>query len=140
MTRKCPRCKTVKTASDFYQSSSYPNGLSVYCRLCETKRVIKHSDSHRKQRYEYQRKYRKTESGRAAMLRSVKSYEERKPERRKAWTQARTIPRKPCEVCGREDSVRHHPDITKPLFVVMLCPPHHRQAHKINMVQVEPQS
>jgi uncharacterized protein (DUF983 family) len=36
---------------------------------------------------------------------------------------------KPCEVCGAEDSQKHHPDYSKPLEVVWLCRQHHMDKH-----------
>jgi hypothetical protein len=35
--------------------------------------------------------------------------------------------KQPCEVCGEKKSEAHHPDYTKPLDVVWLCLPHHRE-------------
>lgn len=39
------------------------------------------------------------------------------------------ITRLPCEVCGETKSEAHHPDYSKPLLVVWLCRPHHREQH-----------
>lgn len=36
----------------------------------------------------------------------------------------------PCMVCG-EKAVAHHPDYDRPLDVVWLCQPHHKQAHAL---------
>ena len=36
-----------------------------------------------------------------------------------------------CEVCGRENAVRHHFDYRKPLSVIFLCHPHHNEFHAI---------
>ena len=39
--------------------------------------------------------------------------------------------RGPCSVCGVTEGVDgHHTDYTKPLDVVWLCKPHHREAHR----------
>lgn len=54
------------------------------------------------------------------------------PEKRKIWTQAKyRIKRLACEICGDTNTHRHHPDYSKPLEVRLLCPQHHKQAHKI---------
>jgi hypothetical protein len=36
----------------------------------------------------------------------------------------------PCLICG-EKAEAHHPDYDRPLDVVWLCPPHHKQAHAL---------
>lgn len=39
------------------------------------------------------------------------------------------IKRKPCKICKAKKTHAHHPDYSKPLEVVFLCPLHHRQLH-----------
>jgi len=42
-----------------------------------------------------------------------------------------TLVRGPCTVCGATENIDgHHTDYTKPLDVVWLCKPHHREAHR----------
>ena len=89
---------------------------------------------HREQVAEITRKYRKTKNGKVAILRAVKKYEAKNLKRRRAWYQARKIKLEPCEVCNKMPTHRHHPDITKPLEVVFLCPLHHV---RVDMVQCE---
>jgi hypothetical protein len=39
--------------------------------------------------------------------------------------------RGPCAVCGTTENIDgHHTDYTKPLEVIWLCKPHHREAHR----------
>jgi hypothetical protein len=41
------------------------------------------------------------------------------------------LERGPCAVCGATENIDgHHTDYTKPLDVVWLCKPHHREEHK----------
>lgn len=40
------------------------------------------------------------------------------------------LTRQPCMVCG-EKAVAHHPDYDRPLDVVWLCQPHHKQTHAL---------
>ena len=42
------------------------------------------------------------------------------------------IIKKPCELCGDKNSQGHHPDHSKPLDVVWLCPRHHGIVHRKN--------
>ena len=39
------------------------------------------------------------------------------------------VAKKPCEVCGNENSEAHHPDYDKPLEVRWLCRDHHLELH-----------
>lgn len=38
------------------------------------------------------------------------------------------IVKTPCEVCGDPKSEAHHPDYSRPLYVIWLCKPHHQRA------------
>lgn len=40
------------------------------------------------------------------------------------------VKRQPCWVCGAR-AQGHHPDYSRPLDVVWLCDPHHKQAHAL---------
>jgi len=39
----------------------------------------------------------------------------------------------PCLVCGVEKVEGHHPDYSRPLDVVWLCNPHHREVHDLEL-------
>jgi hypothetical protein len=43
---------------------------------------------------------------------------------------ARTLDRKPCEICGAEKADAHHDDYSKPLDVRWLCETHHSEHHR----------
>jgi hypothetical protein len=109
---------------------------SVRCGICkEIKIPIYYSDNGRGRRCrdctrELARKWRKSKSGRSKTADYVRKYNKTNPVRCQAWKRAQSIPRTPCITCGRLDSVRHHPDIKKPLEIVMLCPVHHKLAHR----------
>lgn len=40
------------------------------------------------------------------------------------------LKKQPCWVCG-EKAIAHHPDYDRPLDVVWLCQPHHKQTHAL---------
>jgi hypothetical protein len=42
------------------------------------------------------------------------------------------IEKRPCEKCGAPDAQKHHPDYGKPLEVIWLCKPCHKDWHKQN--------
>jgi len=78
------------------------------------------------------KKYRKTSNGKKATSEQRARYSEKNPERVKAWRAAQILENKPCEICGKSPAHKHHPNVKRPLFVIHLCPYHHRQAHKTN--------
>ncbi len=106
------------------------------CCLCKKVKEVTGDRSCRECNTERSREYRNTENGRAVSVRAVRRYEDRNKDRRPAWMMAQRIPRKPCVICGEVNSVRHHPDISRPLEVIMLCHFHHGLAHKgLSMVK-----
>jgi hypothetical protein len=40
------------------------------------------------------------------------------------------LKRQPCVICGSLNTYAHHPDYSRPLVVVWLCPLHHSHIHK----------
>lgn len=46
-----------------------------------------------------------------------------------AYLRRGKIARQPCKVCGEPRVEAHHKNYSKPLEVVWLCRPHHRQEH-----------
>jgi hypothetical protein len=91
------------------------------------------STTHREQKTECTKKYRQTKKGREATLRAIKKYEKSHPERRSVWTKARKIEKKPCVICGKKQIHRHHPDISRPLDVIFVCPLHHKRLHSVSL-------
>lgn len=98
-----------------------PPPLNKFCLKCQ-KTTYKHSKSHKEDVRGYNKKYWSSH-----------------PERVSAWIKAKKIPVGKCVVCGKLPVHRHHPDITKPLEVVMLCPYHHVQVDRYGL-QVPPNS
>ena len=92
------------------------------CRKCNTDRL---------------KRYRKTRNGIISTRKAVRKYEMTHPGKKKSWSKAQCKypTTKPCEVCGKLPTHRHHPDINKPLEIVFLCPAHHTQVHQ-KMIQL----
>lgn len=73
---------------------------------------------------------------REANLEKVREYDRARgfrcsPEATKAHNAARVLVPQPCGQCGSTENIeRHHPDYSKPLFVVWLCRVHHRALHR----------
>jgi len=75
------------------------------------------------------------QNSKARIAEYAKEWVQKNPEKYQARLRVQTavkqgvLVRKPCQKCGRENSVGHHPDYTKPLEVIWLCRIHHRAIH-----------
>lgn len=118
--------------------------MKPHCRFCHTtRRKLFVQSWHTGRKHQYYscnpcntsriRAYRKTISGKEAIKRATKRYEEKNREKRVAWravNQAGLKGRR-CVSCGHTGLVHlHHPDYSKPLEVVPLCPKCHKDEHK----------
>ena len=110
----CSRCK--ENRNPLIKHSFYRvGGIQYYwCRECKK---------------EAQRKYYL--ANRDKFKRMNGEYRERNPAKVTCWEKAKSIKRTPCIICGDPGSTRHHPDYNRPLEVVMLCPIHHREEHRL---------
>lgn len=83
---------------------------------------------------ELNKKYLATEKGKAARQRAQIKYREQHKIKTKAHGMVAyalkigAIQRQPCWACG-DEAEAHHPDYSRPLDVVWLCNPHHREVH-----------
>jgi hypothetical protein len=55
-TKKCSRCKEVKSATDFNKTKSYPDGLNCDCRECNNKQSNKYYSENKEQSKVYRAK------------------------------------------------------------------------------------
>ena len=84
---------------------------------------------------ERKKKYQSTEKGKIVNTKSVTAYRKRFPERQRARAKLiyhlgkGRIVKQPCR-CGAENVQAHHPDYSKPLDVVWLCPGCHGMEHR----------
>lgn len=82
------------------------------------------------------KKYQQTEAFAASHNKATKKYLVSQPKRRAAQVAVGNalrdgrLQKLPCFICGHEAEA-HHPDYDRPLDVVWLCPPHHKQAHAL---------
>ena len=134
--KKCFKCQTIKPLTEFYKHSKMADGYLNKCKGC-TKNDV---SEHRNQNLEKIREYDRT---RAKNLERIKATTEivnawRTEDKRRSVAHsavARAIRngllvRMPCVKCGEIKSVAHHEDYDKPLEVVWLCQPCHKQRHK----------
>lgn len=131
--KRCCVCKELKTLLDFYRNGDRLDGHQNACKECQDRKYKQRwygnvEDSRRCQR-ERMRRMRQN-----VLLRiREKDYQKRHltPDMIRAHHANRKFKIKPlnCTDCGKEtsDLERHHEDYTKPLEVVWLCSPCHRQ-------------
>ena len=126
----CKSCLTDKSATDFYVSNR------TRCAECIKASVR----ANRLEKIDYYRAYDRLRAGQAHRMANnfKQSHAWRKefPNRRRAQglvqyaLRAGKLHKQPCWVCG-EKAVAHHPDYDRPLDVVWLCQPHHKQTHAL---------
>ena len=119
--KTCNRCKIEKDLSEFYKNRTYKDGVSYYCKTCDSTYARNfqgaRTEKYNKRKYEHMKRF---------------------PERQKARDKVRTaikngsIQRSCCEVCKEEKAQAHHDDYTKPLEVRWLCTTHHAEWHRLN--------
>jgi hypothetical protein len=154
--KRCGRCQQEKTLDQFYKTiGKREHGrvkgrvyYSSYCKNCQkahtlanpkkvlTSRVTatgRRLESIRVADRKYQRRRRAAHPEWKA--KEVRGYYERFPEKKAAHlafhqaVKVGRVKRKPCKICGLANAQGHHPDYSKPLEVVWLCPSHHKLVH-----------
>jgi hypothetical protein len=127
---RCKACLTEKALSDFYTSNQ------ASCKEC----VKQRTRENRLQKIDHYRQYDRMRASqphrRANSYMQVKAWREANPTWRKVHAKVASalrnglLKKQPCWVCGQK-AVAHHPDYDRPLDVVWLCQPHHKQAHAL---------
>ena len=114
--KKCSCCKEQKDFVFFHADKTQNSGYSAYCKLCKKQkdkifqlnRVV---DKEKKD--QWRKKFPERKNAQAKVYRALASGK---------------LVKQPCFLCG-DVAEAHHPDYSRPLDVVWLCAPHHRQAH-----------
>ncbi len=118
--KNCPRCKQTKELFLFHKDIKRKDGLAALCKRCHNDICMAGKRKNKDKYVKYQREYRKTYKA---------PYIENNPN---ALLANRTLQyavrsgkmkRLPCEICGNEKSVGHHPFYRyfEPLKVKWLC-------------------
>jgi hypothetical protein len=134
--KKCFKCGSVKPLTDFYKHSEMADGHLNKCKICAKSDVAKHRDENidRIRKYDRQRgKLAHRIKLRTEVTRAWRAEDSRRQVAHNAVRRAiinGSIIKSPCIRCGNEKSVAHHEDYDKPLDVVWLCQPCHKQRHK----------
>lgn len=112
----CITCKKTKPVDDFNRDASRGKRRhyrSNKCRDCESAKSVRYYATNK----EYRERKIKRVKARNAHSKVFKAL------------QTGQLIKKPCEVCGVEETEAHHDDYAKPLEVRWLCRLHHRQWH-----------
>ena len=131
----CFKCLKLKPLSEFYKHAQMKDGTLNKCKSC-TKLDSHHRRhvTHRESVLEYDR-LRAKQPHRISRAKAIQTrWKADHPDRRKAHAilgnavRSGKIVKLPCQECGAPAEA-HHPDYSRPLSVVWLCPAHHKQLH-----------
>jgi hypothetical protein len=134
--KNCFKCNTVKPLNEFYTHPRMADGHVNKCKEC----YKNDSTTNRNKNIEKVRAYDRARSKEPERIKAskeiIRAWRAEDSRRVLAHSSvARAIRRgelirQPCCRCGSEKTVAHHEDYEKPLEVVWLCQPCHKQRHK----------
>ncbi len=150
ITKRCSSCKQFKPISKFYKRTGYKYNHRSVCIICWSKYTKKYKQTEkgkiacRKGNLRYkktekgkitEKRYRQNEKGKAAR----KRYRLRHSEQRRAGSAIHIIVRNgklprpdtlKCSYCPTQAKEYHHPDYSKPLYVLPVCIKCHKKIPK----------
>ena len=134
--KECFKCKTIKPLEEFYKHSKMADGHVNKCKDCNKNDVTSHRNKNLEKVREYDRVRGKIPERIKAQVEINKAWRAEDSRRvvahsavSRAIREGR-LDRNPCVRCGEAKSVAHHEDYDKPLEVMWLCQPCHKQRHK----------
>ena len=134
--KTCFKCKVDQPLTEFYKHSQMADGHLNKCKSCTKIEATKHREKNIERIREYDRKRGRLAHRVALHTRVSKAWRAEDKRRQKAHNAVRQailngrLSSSPCERCGEEKSLAHHEDYDKPLDVMWLCQPCHKQRHK----------
>ena len=136
--KTCFKCHQQKPLEEFYKHPQMADGYLNNCKVCKKRESIERRFGDRREYVlEYDRQRAKAPHRKEQKKRINLEYYKNFKDRKKAGTKLRYAVAKgliqpmPCLCCG-EKAEAHHPDYSRPLDVVWLCPSHHKQAHAVS--------
>jgi hypothetical protein len=136
-TKRCFKCLCEKPLEGFYKHAQMGDGHLNKCIECTKTDVKKHRQENLEKVRAYDQMRAALPHRLASRIEQTGKYRKQYPNRAKANAlvskaiRAGKLQKLPCLVCGSERSLAHHPDYDRPLDVVWLCQPHHKQAHAL---------
>ena len=134
--KECFKCHAVKPLSEFYKHAMMADGHLNKCKECTKNDANKHRSENLEKIRAYDRargKIPERIKANTEINRAWRAEDKRRSKAHSAVSHAirsGDLVRLPCVRCGEQKSVAHHEDYDKPLDVVWLCQPCHKQRHK----------
>ena len=134
--KECFKCKTIKPLSEFYKHSAMGDGHLNKCKECTKNDATAHRNKNLEKIRAYDRDRAKAPERSKAAQEINAAWRKADNRRTRAHVAVARAVRKgslvrsPCIRCGEQKSLAHHEDYDKPLEVVWLCQPCHKQRHK----------
>ena len=134
--KNCFKCKTIKPLSEFYKHNAMADGHLNKCKVCAKNDSTIHRVKNLEKYRANDRERSKNPERRKLQTEITKAWRQQDIRRSKAHTavgyaiKKGELIRQPCIRCGEQNSFAHHEDYDKPLDVMWLCPPCHKQRHK----------
>lgn len=136
MEKMCFKCKSVKLLLEFYKHPRMADGHLNKCKECTKDDANSHRVKNIDKVREYDRERGKRPERIKANVEISKMWNAEDRRRKRSHNMvARAISsgklvRQPCFRCGNLKSLAHHENYDKPLEVIWLCQPCHKQRHK----------
>ena len=134
--KECFKCKSVKPLIEFYKHSMMADGHLNKCKQCTKSDVNKHRSDNLDKIRAYDRERGKNSHRIKQNVDVTRAWRAEDKRRQKAHSAVSReirnggLQRQPCVRCGEIKSLAHHEDYDKPLEVMWLCQPCHKQRHK----------
>lgn len=134
--KQCIACDEVKPLSEYYRHSMMRDGHLGKCKECTKSYVRTHRAANIDRIREYDRARGKSPlriANAVEVTRKWRAKDNRLSSAHRAVSEAISkgkMKRLPCERCANPKAVAHHDDYNKPLDVMWLCQPCHKQRHK----------
>ena len=136
MEKQCFKCNTVKPLSEFYKHPAMKDGYVNKCKECNKNDVTANRNKNIEKIRAYDRERSKNPERIKSTTEITKAWRAEDKRRGRAHSavshaiRSGALVRQPCCRCGEPKSIAHHEDYDKPLEVVWLCQPCHKQRHK----------
>lgn len=134
--KECFKCKTVKPLEDFYKHLQMLDGHVNKCKECIKNDVTANRNKNIERIRAYDRARSKDPKRIKAATEINQAWRAEDLRRQVAHSKVSRavrngfLVRQPCVRCGEIKSLAHHEDYDKPLDVMWLCQPCHKQRHK----------